>query len=50
MQQDPAPAVDQPHRHRVAVIANHDLAEPVDARSEPQARLERLGWQRIDQD
>jgi hypothetical protein len=49
VQQDPDPAADQPGRHRVAVVADHDRAEPVDSRGKPQACLERLLWQRPQQ-
>jgi hypothetical protein len=49
VQQEADPAADQPDRHRVAVVAHHDLGEPVDPRGQPQARLERLFRQRPQQ-
>jgi hypothetical protein len=49
MQQDPDPAADQPGRHRVLAGADRDLGEPVDARGEPAAGLERFLWQRPQQ-
>lgn len=49
VQHHPDPLADQPHRHRVAVGADRDLAIAVDARREHPSGLERLLGQRHQQ-